>query len=227
MAIKTITDFRARLAGGGARPNLFEVDIQNFMGRSGTLDDEESSSNAGWGAQEDFRFLCKATSMPTQTIGSVEVPFRGRILKVAGDRTFEPWTVTVINDESFNIRRAFEDWTQKINAIVSGEGTVNPNEYMGTGWVKQLSRATQDTESSILHRYKIEEIWPSEIGSIDLSYESSDAIEEFSVTFQVQYFQSVPKTTEDTSGDRTGEEAAAGTPAAGTPAAAAEDGNIA
>ena len=187
---RTLSQFKSRLVGGGVRPNLFEVEMGLSKAGKEMLRVNNGQENIGpGGKQETFRFLCKAASLPASNIANIDVPFRGRTFKVAGDRTVEAWTITVINDESFNIRRAFEDWTQKINAIVSGEGTVNPNEYMGTGWVKQLSRATQDTESSILHRYKIEEIWPSEIGSIDLSYESSDAIEEFTVTFQVNYME--------------------------------------
>ena len=196
MALKTITNFRDQLRGGGARPNLFEVNLGNFGGAGGL--------NADWdnNAQRDFQFLCKATSMPTQTIGSVDVPFRGRILKVAGDRTFEPWSVTVINDESFNIRKSFEKWSQAINNLATGVGEVNPGAYMGRGQIRQLSRsatvagatggtATFDSgDQKVVHEYQVEDIWPSEIGSIDLSYESSDAIEEFTVTFQVQYINS-------------------------------------
>ena len=190
MALKTITDFRSKLTGGGARPNLFEINLGNFGG---------DGTTGGWNTniESEFRFMCKASSMPTQTIGSVDVPFRGRILKVAGDRTFEPWSVTVINDEDFKVRKGFEAWTEKINALATGVGQVDPNSYMGNGTVKQLSRsatvAGNDTAHKVLHEYKVQEIWPSEIGSIDLSYESSDAIEEFTVTFQIQYFESIAK----------------------------------
>ena len=190
MALKTITDFRSKLAGGGARPNLFEVNLGNFGG-DGTTGDWNTN------IEQEFRFMCKASSMPTQTIGSVDVPFRGRILKVAGDRTFEPWSVTVINDEDFKVRKGFEAWTEKINALATGVGEVDPNNYMGNGTVKQLSRsatvAGDDSAQRVLHEYKVQEIWPSEIGSIDLSYETSDAIEEFTVTFQIQYFESIAK----------------------------------
>ena len=186
MAIRTITDFKSRLGGGGARPNLFRVDLGAFGGPT-------TDTELGWdteGAQKDFNFLCKATSMPTQTIGSVDVPFRGRILKVAGDRTFEPWSVTVINDESFNVRSAFEAWGRKINDLTTGAGVIEPQSYMGSGTIQQLSRSPENPEESkILQEYKVQDIWPSEIGSIDLSYESSDAIEEFTVTFQVQYME--------------------------------------
>ena len=186
MAIRTITDFKSQLRGGGARPNLFRVDLGAFGGPT-------TDTELGWdadGAQKDFNFLCKATSMPTQTIGSVDVPFRGRILKVAGDRTFEPWSVTVINDESFNVRSAFEAWGRKINDLTTGAGVIEPQSYMGSGTIQQLSRSPENPEESkILQEYKVQDIWPSEIGSIDLSYESSDAIEEFTVTFQVQYME--------------------------------------
>jgi hypothetical protein len=186
MAIRTITDFKSQLRGGGARPNLFRVDLGAFGGPT-------TDTDLGWdadGAQRDFNFLCKATSMPTQTIGSVDVPFRGRILKVAGDRTFEPWSVTVINDESFNVRSAFEAWGRKINDLTTGAGVVEPQSYMGSGTIQQLSRSPENPQDSkVLQEYIVQDIWPSEIGSIDLSYESSDAIEEFTVTFQVQYME--------------------------------------
>ena len=191
MPSSTISQFKTQLRRGGARPNLFEVDITS----STALNDVFWTGTD----QDDFHFLCKATSMPTQTIGSVDVPFRGRILKVAGDRTFEPWTVTVINDEEFNVRSAFERWSDAINNMEAGNGLVTPNDYMGQGTIKQLGRtdlASRDVGSDakagadgkgVLYSYKVQDIWPSEIGSIDLSYESSDAIEEFTVTFQVQY----------------------------------------
>ena len=178
----TISNFKSQLRSGGARPNLFEVDV---------------TCPTGWvdEAQQEFKFLCKATSMPTQTVGSVDVPFRGRILKVAGDRTFEPWSITVINDESFDIRQTFEQWQELINGIEDGSGAVAPSEYMSSGTIRQLgrtdvgSREVGSTTSGVLYTYTVQDIWPSEIGSIDLSYESSDAIEEFTVTFQVNYME--------------------------------------
>ena len=187
----TISNFKSQLKGGGARPNLFEVDVTCA---TGWLDE----------AEREFKFLCKATSMPTQTIGSVDVPFRGRILKVAGDRTFEPWSVTVINDESFDIRQSFEQWQELINGITSGNGKVEPSAYMSQGTIRQLGRTqigSRDPGSAggagqggdVLYTYTVRDIWPSEIGSIDLSYDSSDAIEEFTVTFQIQFFQSIAK----------------------------------
>ena len=208
MALKTISEFKTALARGGARPNLFEVELGKFGGigpneEAGTGTTGGDASTLGWDSatQKDFQFLCKATSMPTQTVGSVDVPFRGRILKVAGDRTFEPWTVTVINDENFSVRSAFEACGRRINDLRTGEGIVTPEQYMGSGTVKQLSRGVeQGAKDKILQQYMVQDIWPSEIGSIDLSYESSDAIEEFTVTFQVQYMTILGAGTEEVIG---------------------------
>ena len=211
--LKTITEFKSQLRGGGARPNLFEVDITNFGG--GTGDETLGFTKGAAGVQGDFNFFCKASAMPTQTIGSVDVPFRGRILKVAGDRTFEPWSVTVINDESFGVRKAFENWGNKINALHSGTGEVSPTQYMGSGIIKQLGRSPDgksgEKTTQPLQTYIFQDIWPSEIGSIDLSYESSDALEEFTVTFQVQYIAIGSNKVGDDPGE-TAEKAALGSP---------------
>ena len=100
--LKTISQFKTRPAGGGARPNLFEVHIPSFPTAA-------TSAGGIWSGEvvEDFRFMCKAAAMPASNSGVVDVPFRGRILKVAGDRTFDTWTITVINDEDFLIRTQF------------------------------------------------------------------------------------------------------------------------
>ena len=189
MAIKTLSQFKSRLSTGGARPNLFEATLYFPQDMVSFWPNTE---------QEDFQFFCKATSMPASSIGVVDVPFRGRILKVAGDRTFEPWTVTVINEENFAIREAFENWSNRINNLITGTGDQSPQAYMGYGEIRQLSRAIGDrfagddenltaSRQAVKKVYRVHDIWPSEIGSIDLSYDSSDAIEEFSVTFQVEY----------------------------------------
>ena len=196
MAIKTLSNFKNKLVTGGARPNLFEANI--------VFPESLTTAANFWkaGPQEAFQFFCKATSMPASSIGVVDIPFRGRILKVAGDRTFEPWTVTVINEEDFAIRDSFEKWANAINNLVTGAGEQNPNNYMGSGEIRQLSRkasgkgfagAEGETEKTqeVTKVYKVKDIWPSEISSIDLSYDSSDAIEEFTVTFQVEYITSI------------------------------------
>ena len=117
-ATKTLSAFKSRLSGGGARPNLFEVSIASFP----------SSIQDAWNADENesFKFLCKSSTLPASNVANVDVPFRGRILKVAGDRTFDPWTVTVINDEDFKVRTAFEKWANVMSKLDDATGVSNP-----------------------------------------------------------------------------------------------------
>ena len=136
--------------------------------------------------------------MPGSTVPAISVPFRGRILKVAGDRTFDDWTITVINDESFNLRTAFETWMNGISKLDDGTGIVNPNSYMTDAMVRQLGRSSTagsldnngglGNENVVLRTYNFFDIFPTEVSAIDLSYDTSDTIEEFTVTFAVQYY---------------------------------------
>lgn len=187
--LRTISGFKSKLAGGGARANLFEVQIPSLP------------SNITW-ASEDFSFLCKTAALPASNIGSVDLPFRGRILKVAGDRTFDPWTVTIINDENFKLRTAFEQWANLMNKLDNATGATNPGSYMTNAFVHQLGRgasggresttndsaSTNGTSISPLRTYKFYDIFPTNVGQIDLSYDSSDEIETYQVEFQVQYW---------------------------------------
>jgi hypothetical protein len=188
--LRTITNFKSRLAGGGARPNLFEVSIPTFP---------TAAVGAGWD-NESFQFLCKAAALPASNVAPIDVPFRGRILKVAGDRTFDTWTVTVINDENFKLRTAFELWMNGINKLDNATGATNPASYMTNAIVHQLGRgagtkesttnssATGGTSITPLRTYKFYDIFPTNISQIDLSYDTSDTIEEYTVEFQVQYW---------------------------------------
>ena len=116
MAItKTLSQFKSTLAGGGARPNLFEVSIPSF---AAAVDDTDWTTDY----QNTFKFLCKAAQLPASTVAPINVPFRGRILKVAGDRTFAEWTVTIINDEDFVLRTAFEKWSDKMSNLIDATG---------------------------------------------------------------------------------------------------------
>jgi len=196
---KSITDFKSKLAGGGARPNLFEVSIPAFPDAatafwSGAASDDESE-NPTANANENFRFLCKAAQLPASTIASVPVAFRGRELKVAGERTFDPWTVTIINDEDFSLRTAFEAWMNKLSKLDDATGVTNPTSYMTDAYVHQLGRgaekfaATNDGgTSAILRTYKFYSIFPTNVSAIELSYDTTNTVEEFTVEFQVQYF---------------------------------------
>ena len=196
--LRTITAFKSKLTGGGARPNLFEVEIPSFPVAAGqntwrTGDNQEADS---------FKFLCKAAALPASNITPVEIPFRGRILKVAGDRTFDNWQITVINDENFLIRNAFEVWMQGISKNSNATGAVDPSSYMTYALVHHLGRgadngpgsgaasqAVSGTQITPLKTYTFFDIFPTTISAIDLSYENADAIEEFTVDFQVQYWE--------------------------------------
>ena len=200
--LRTLSKFQSKLQGGGARPNLFEVSIPNLPDAA-----KNSTPAATWGSeeQEDFTIMCKGAQLPASTIGSIDVPFRGRILKVAGDRTIENWSITVINDENFNIRNAMEAWMNSIAKLSNNTGAVNPDSYMTDAYVYQLGRGyssgRQSTTNSTtadgekvtpLKSYKFIDIFPVSVSSIDLSYDSSDTIEEFTVDFAVQSFETLP-----------------------------------
>ena len=179
---KTISQFKAALIGGGARPNLFEVEMT-------TLPD-----GIAWDA-DSFRYMCKAATLPASNIANIDIPFRGRIFKVAGDRTVDPWTVTIINDEGFKLRNAFEEWTDKIAKLENNLGATDPTAYMTNAKVYQLGRGSSTssktntgTSNAVLKEYEFIDIFPTAVGAIDLSYDSTDAIEEFTVDFQVQSY---------------------------------------
>ena len=110
---RTISDFKGALIGGGARPNLFEVELTTLH------------AGISWNSS-DFSYMCKAATLPASNIANIDIPFRGRIFKVAGDRTIDPWTVTIINDENFNLRNAFEEWTDLIAKLENNMGATDP-----------------------------------------------------------------------------------------------------
>ena len=179
---KTISQFKSQLIGGGARPNLFEVELTTLpAGIAGPAD--------------NFRYMCKAAQLPESTIANIDIPFRGRIFKVAGDRTIAPWSITVINDEDFRIRKAMEEWVDLIAKLENNLGATDPNAYMVNAKVFQLGRGSTPSSktnagdrNAVLREYEFIDIFPTSVSSIDLSYDSSDTIEEFTVDFAVQSF---------------------------------------
>jgi len=176
--LRTIKDFKSKLIGGGARPNLFEVELAFPDGEGSPVSVNEVVENA--------RFLVKAAALPSSTIAAIEIPFRGRILKIAGERTFETWTITIMNDSTFSIRSAFEKWMNYINKLDDATGVTDPVLYQKDAVVKQLDR-----DGRVLRKYKFWDIFPTNISSIDLNYESRDAIEEFTVEMQVHYWEAL------------------------------------
>ena len=173
--LRKITDFKSKLIGGGARPNLFEVELA--FPDSIAIDKD---------VKEKSRFLVKAAALPASNITPIDVNFRGRILKIAGDRTFDTWTVTVINDTDFAIRSAFEKWMNVINRLSDATGINNPADYQQDAFIHQLDR-----DGSTLRTYKFFDVFPTNLSQMDLSYETTDTIEEFTVELQVLYYESL------------------------------------
>ena len=191
MAIKhnerSIVDFRSRMKGGGARSNLFEVQMTfpNF-------------AEANTETLNDIPFLVKAAEIPASTIGNIPVPFRGRVLPISGDRTFAPWTVTIINDTNFRLRDVMERWSDGINDIQTAQGATNPEDYQTTATVLQLSRGpvkgldrkvNSGEEIPVLRMYDFIGIYPNDISAIPLDHGATDTIEEFQVTFNYLYYE--------------------------------------
>ena len=183
MPLRTISQFKTALGGGGVRPNLFEV----------RLDASNLTEFMGGVPADNLAFMCKAANLPAQNVASIDVPFRGRTFKVAGDRTIDNWTITVINDEDFRFRNAFENWTQQIANLDDNMGTTDPSAYMVNAKVYQLGRGSEKssqnnggTENVVLKEYEFQNIFPTNVSAIDLSYDTGDTIEEFTVEFQVQ-----------------------------------------
>jgi hypothetical protein len=194
-----ILDFRNRI-GDLARPNLFQVEI-GFPGivdsgnpASGATpgsneqrtQESAGASTSGSGAQSASlaSFLVKAANIPASTVGVIEVPYRGRTLKIAGDRTFEPWTVTVLNDKGFALRSKFEEWSTKIQALQQNLQQARViAQYQSDAVVRQYDR-----QGAVVRSYQFVGIWPSNISAIDLAWDSNDTAEEYTVEFQVQYW---------------------------------------
>ena len=177
--LRKITDFKSKLTGGGARSNLFECELAfpqavNVEGLNDILN--------------KARFLVKAANLPASNVAPIEVPFRGRVLKIAGDRTFDTWTITIINDTDFAIRSAFENWMNTINRLSDNTGLVNPADYQADAYVYQLDR-----DGSSLRSYRFYDTFPTQVGPIELSYDAQ-GIQEFTVELQVQYYEAIKGT---------------------------------
>ena len=168
MAILGVDDFKSKLVGGGARSNLFKVTM-NFP--SYAQGDVELTS-----------FMCKTAQMPSSVIAPIPVLFRGRQLQLAGDRTFDPWTVTIINDVGFEVRDSIERWMNGINEHVSNEGLSNPTDYQSDAIVEQLNKSGEVTK-----KYDFRGIFQTNMSEIEVIYDSENNIEEFTVEFQIQY----------------------------------------
>ena len=167
-----IDDFKANLIGGGARPNQFRVTITPPPGIAIGLDVRRSS------------FLAKASNLPGQTLGEIPIPFRGRNIYIAGDREFETWSTTFINDTDFMVRNAIERWMNGINDTVENTGVSSPAEYSADLFVEQLDR-----DDTILKSYIFRNAYPLTTAQIDVAADTTNTIEEFEVTWRYQHFE--------------------------------------
>ena len=168
-----ISDFKAQMIGGGARPNQFRVELvfPNFVG-GGRL--------AGQRAQ----FLCKAAQLPASTVENIPVLYRGRPVNFAGERTFAPWNVTVYNETTFSIRNALEEWQNGIQSYNTTDGITEPLQYQVDLNVHQLDRS-----GDIIKSYTFYDAYPTLIGAIALDFEQQNAIEQFDVEFTFNFFE--------------------------------------
>ena len=180
MASSNVSSFIQRV-GQGVKPNMFMVDV-NFPGALGKNADDLETTN----------IMCKSAALPGSNLGVIEVPFRGRTVKIAGDRTFDTWTVTFFNDKDFKLRAFFEEWANKINTHEANTSELFvPNSstgYTADLKVKQLEK-DDTTTGSILRTYTLFYCFPTNVSQIDLAYDSNDQIEEFTVEWQYSYFK--------------------------------------
>ena len=178
MASSNVSTFLGRI-GQGVKPNMFMVDVQfpNSLNKTGE-------------DQQLINVLCKSAALPGSNLGVIEVPFRGRTVKIAGDRTFDTWTATFFNDKDFKLRSFFEEWANQLN---THEGNTAPlftpsrDGYMADLFVKQLEKDSE-AEGSVLRTYKLHHCFPTNVSPIDLAYDSNDQIEEFTVEWQYSFF---------------------------------------
>ena len=166
----SVTEFQGQMQFGGARPSLFEVNITNPFNSS---------------ADDKVRFMAKASAIPASTLSVIETQYFGRPVKFAGNRTFEEWSVTIINDEDFAVRSTLEEWHQNINTVQGNvrQAGAGPEAYKSQGSVIQYGK-----QGNILREYKFVGIFPVTIPTIELAWETADTIEEFVVTFAYDYF---------------------------------------
>ena len=186
-----IQSFKSRVSGDFSRPNLFKCVI-----------DFPSVVAGGQEASKLGEFTVRAANLPATQLGIVEVPYRGRVLKIAGDRTFEPWTITIMNDKNFVLRYAFEQWAQSIQEYTQNVTTAGSDvgsyfkdmkviQYDRFGALKDKKDLAADAEANpkILAEYKFFDTFPTNVAAIDLDYGSNDTISEFTVELQVQYWK--------------------------------------
>jgi hypothetical protein len=167
----SINNFRANLIGQGARPNLFEV-IVPFPG----------AVNPGEAGQK-MTFMCKGAQIPESTVGLVEVPYFGRVIKLAGNRTFAEWTTTVINDEDFAVHAGLVNWMNSINNHAENLRTISGHDYQVDAQVTHYKK-----EGEIAKQVTLVNAWPATVSAIEVAWDTNDSLEEFTVTWNYDYW---------------------------------------
>lgn len=196
----SLDTFKSNIAGKGAysftRSNLFKVAISLPTG----------VGNSGNGTAESIEFLARAASVPSYTQGTVEVPFRGRTLKISGDRTYEPFTVTIMNTMDQKLRNSFEKWMSILQFETHNFAKNTNVDIFGTADVELLKRNKKDDEEDykVIRGYRMHYVWPSSVSAVDLDWGNNDAVQEFTVELQVQYVTQGKNITE--AKDRQGDE---------------------
>lgn len=182
--------FRNELTHGGARPSLFEVTM--------TFPEFVPGATA---AGAKFSFMCKGAQVPGMTLGMIEIPYFGRMVKTPGDRTFEDWAITVINDEDYLIRNAIEAWSNAISQLDHDTETVRSLDALGiNSYVSDLTVKQYSKNGNVVKQYQMKNAWPLVVDPIELSWDSQDQIEEFGVTFAYDYFVTLGATADGTLG---------------------------
>ena len=170
----TISSFKSVMQGGGARGNQFTVELAF-----------PAFVNGGIQAGQEAQFLCNAAQLPSSTIEPITVMYRGRPINFAGERTFQPWQITIYNDTNFNIRNALEQWSNGIQNNATTNGITNPLDYQVDMGVHQLDRT-----GAKIKTYRFKDAFPLEVGDIQLGYDQGNAVETFNVTFMYNFWVS-------------------------------------
>ena len=169
--MSNLNEFVDGLTGGGARANQYKISIDG-----GQAPDAKK-----------FQFLCRSAQIPGMTVGEVPVPYRGRQIFVAGDRTYDAWTVTVFSDTAWSLRKSFEDWSHVVAQRGQfANGALRPNDYYAEAIVEQYDRSGIPKAT-----YELKDVWPTTVDPIDLAYDTNDAVMEFSVTLRFNYMELV------------------------------------
>ena len=191
MASSNVSQFLQTI-GQGVKPNMFLINIA-FPEQIKLESEDQKLTN----------ILCKSAALPGSNLGVIEVPFRGRTVKIAGDRTFDTWTTTFFNDKDFKLRSFFEQWANSINTHEGNTAPLftpnNSDGYMADLGVKQLEKDASE-EGAFLREYTLKYCFPTNVSPIDLAYDSNDQIEEFTVEWQYSYFQAEAGTRDGVSG---------------------------